>query len=162
MADLKDLEKSLRTAIAFIKTKVPDIIGTESVNHFRESFQDEGFTDKSLSKWKDVKRRDPSSKWYGFSANRKSRRSEAATSRKILSGESKDLAESITYSKAPGHIIIESDKPYAEVHNDGGKAKIFGKKEFTMPARKFIGPSEDLDQKIDDKMTRELDKIFKH
>jgi phage gpG-like protein len=162
MADLKDLEKSLRMAMIFIKTKVPDIIGTESVNHFKESFHNEGFTDKSLDKWEDVKRRDSSSKWYGFSANRKNRYSEAATSRKILSGESKDLAKSIEYNKIPGHVIIESDKPYAEVQNDGGKAKIFGKKEFDMPARKFIGPSEELDKKIDDKISRELDKIFKH
>jgi phage gpG-like protein len=162
MADLKDLEKSLRKAITFIKTKVPDIIGTESVNHFKESFQNEGFTDKSLDKWDEVKRRDSSSKWYGFSANRKNRYSEAATSRKILSGESKDLAESLDYSKIPGHVIIESDKPYAEVHNEGRKAKVFGKKEFDMPKRKFVGPSEELDKKIDDKITRELDKILKH
>lgn len=161
MADLKDLENTLKNALRLIRTRVPDIIGTESVNHFKESFEHEGFTDKTLEKWKDVKRRDESSKWYGFSPNRKKSFSEAATSRKVLSGESKDLAESITYSKAPGVVIVESDKAYAEVHNEGGKAKVFGKKEFEMPARKFIGPSEELDEKIDAKITRELDKIFK-
>lgn len=37
--------------------ELPDIIGTEAVNHFRESFANEGFTDETTTKWKDVKQR---------------------------------------------------------------------------------------------------------
>ena len=33
---------------------------------FKRNFELEGFQNGSLSKWKEVKRRDPSSPWYGF------------------------------------------------------------------------------------------------
>ena len=33
---------------------------------FKRNFELEGFQNGSLSKWKEVKRRDPSSLWYGF------------------------------------------------------------------------------------------------
>lgn len=49
--------------------EIKDILGTEAVNHFRESFQNEGFTDETLNPWKDVKRRDPASKWHGHSGD---------------------------------------------------------------------------------------------
>lgn len=46
---------------------IKDIVGKEAVDHFKESFQNEGFTDETLNPWKDVKRRDPASPWYGHS-----------------------------------------------------------------------------------------------
>ncbi len=49
---------------------IKDILGNEAVNHYKESFQNEGFTDEVLNPWKDVKRRDPSSPWYGHSEQR--------------------------------------------------------------------------------------------
>jgi phage gpG-like protein len=57
-------------------------------------------------------------------------------------------------------VIITSDKPYAQIHNEGGEAKIFGKKVYRMPKRQFIGPSYELDEKILKKIDYEIMKIF--
>lgn len=38
----------------FGKTDALDILGTEAVEHFRESFANEGFTDETLEKWPEV------------------------------------------------------------------------------------------------------------
>jgi phage gpG-like protein len=51
-----------------------------------------------------------------------------------------------------------TDKVYAQVHNEGGRA---GRgKGFIMVKREFMGPSEKLDQNIEAKLTREMDKFF--
>ena len=42
------------------------VIGKEAVDQFRDNFHREGFLNGGLHKWKDVKRRDPQSPWYGF------------------------------------------------------------------------------------------------
>jgi phage gpG-like protein len=157
----RDFTQRLENTKQFVKEKYPDIVGVESINHFKESFDNEGFTDESLEKWQDVKRRDPNSPWYGFSLENKNRFSEKRTTDKILTGETGELKESITYTKTSGTVTIRSDKKYAAVHNFGRQAKIFGKKTFTMPKRQFIGKSGILIKKIKDKTYNELIKILK-
>lgn len=139
---------------------LPDVIGTEAVNHYRESFRNEGFTDQTKQPWKDVKRRDPASPWYGFAPDNKNRFSTTRATDKILTGESKELQNSITYVKNPGRVTVYTDKPYAAVHQFGLQAKIFGKKPFKMPARPFIGKSKKLEENIAAKIKRDLDKIL--
>jgi hypothetical protein len=63
---LSDFNKLASDVNRFIQKDAPKIAGKEAVDHFRDSFQNEGFTDANLEKWKDVKRRDATSKWYGF------------------------------------------------------------------------------------------------
>jgi len=138
---------------------IKDIIGVEATNHFKESFQNEGFTDKNLEPWKDVKRRDPKSGWYGHSGQT-GKFSEARTSAKILTGETRELQNSITYKYLSNGVRITSDKPYAGVHQFGLGAKIYGKKAFTMTARPFMGRSEVLIKNINSKIVRELKKII--
>jgi len=148
----------------FVKEKVPDVIGVEAVNHYKKSFSDEGFTDKTLEKWKDVKRRDPGSPWYGFVRQEKGRKkqfSQARATAKILTGGTNDLSNAITYKKHPGLVVISNDKKYAAVHNYGGTAKIFGKKSFKMPKRQFMGKSVVLAQNINAKVVKEMIKILK-
>lgn len=139
--------------------KLKQIIGVEATNHFKDSFQNEGFTDDTLNPWKDVKRRDPESPWYGHSGQT-GKYSDARTSAKILSGDTRELQNSITYHYIPGGVRISSDKPYAAVHQYGGMAKIYGKKQFTMTPRPFIGKSKLLLENINTKIIKELKKII--
>lgn len=146
-------------------------IGNEAVNHFKDNFRLQGFLDGGLQKWKDVKRRDPNSPWYGFDyrgnkskgkkkkgkKGRKSRNanfSQAATQRPILTGTSMELQRSLAYkvntaSSRQISLAITSDKPYASVQNEGGMIKVFGKHTAVLPARPFVGHSKELDDKID-------------
>jgi phage gpG-like protein len=167
----------------YMQQDAPRIIGTEAVNHFKQSFDDEGFTDKSLKKWKPAKRTQAYSEWYGFQygartplpsnhprrkgakraykarkANPITNYSPAATRRKTLSGLTGNLKESITYRKAGNRVIVFSNLPYARVHNEGETAKVLGKKSVKMPKRQFMGDS----QKLKDKITRELDRDINH
>ncbi len=139
---------------------IKDILGVEAVNHFKESFVKEGFTDETFNPWKDVKRRNPSSGWYGHSGQT-GRFSAARATAKILSGETRELQNAITYKRIANGVRVCNDKPYASVHNYGGRAKIYGKKEFQMPKRQFIGKSAVLVGNIKNKIKRQLAHIIK-
>lgn len=139
---------------------IKDILGVEAVNHYKESFKNEGFTDKTLNPWKDVKRRDPASPWYGHSGQT-GKFSAARTTSKILSGETRELQNAITYRRITGGVRVTNDKPYASVHQYGGKAKIYGKKEFQMTPRPFIGRSAAMVANINAKIKREMIRILK-
>lgn len=163
----KEFEKKLhetQTAIRrFIEDKLPTIIGVEAVNFFKDSFVNEGFTDTFLVKWKEVERRIKTSPWYGFTATKTetgSRFSTSATKRDILTGETGDLQESIDYDITTDGVTIKSDKVYASVHNNGEQAKVFGKHEFTMPKRQFMGNSAVLNQQLLDEIENELKEIW--
>lgn len=140
--------------------EIKDILGTEAVNHFKASFQNQGFTDKTINPWKDVKRRNPASPWYGHSGQT-GRFSNARTTAKILSGETRELQNAITYRRIANGVRISNDKPYAAVHQYGGRAKIYGKKEFQMTPRPFIGKSAVLVQNINNKIKREMIRLIK-
>lgn len=139
---------------------IKDIIGVEAVNHYKQSFANQGFTDKVLNPWQDVQRRNPSSNWYGHSGQT-GRFSAARTTAPILSGETRELQNAITYRRTAAGVRVSNDKPYARVHNYGGRAKIYGKKEIQMPQRRFIGPSAVMIQNINAKIKREFIRILK-
>lgn len=139
---------------------IKDIMGVEAVNHFRESFDNEGFTDEILNPWKEVERRKPESPWYGHSGQT-GRFSPERTTALILTGETGELKAATRYKYIPGGVRISNEKPYAAVHQFGLPAKIYGKKLFTMPARPFIGKSKALVRKIEDKIKRQLINIIK-
>ena len=63
----KRIHEHLAEIKKFQEEQLPKIIGVEAVNHYTESFANEGFEDKEVKKWPDVKRRNPESEWYGFS-----------------------------------------------------------------------------------------------
>lgn len=176
---IEELNQKLREFNAFqkdyIENSVPEIIGTEAVKHYKQSFVNEGFTDEALEKWPDVKRRDPSSEWYAFSykanspkpgvkpKNGEQRRgatnfSPSRANDRVLTGETLELQNSISYLVKPGKVTIRSDKPYSKVQNEGGLAKVFGRTSFQMKARKFIGNSRQLREKMNDKFNRDIKK----
>jgi phage virion morphogenesis protein len=158
---VKQFPQKIKEIVDYTKSdKLKRRIGVLAENHFKESFHNEGFTDQNLEPWKDVKRRDPKSGWYGFSGQ-SLKFSEAQTSSKILSGETKELHQSIAYETLPNGVRIKSDKPYAAVHQFGLTAKVFGKHAFTMPARPFIGRSKVLIENIERAIVEDLKEIVK-
>lgn len=56
MADFSKLHQKIKKIERYLEHSVPTIIGVEAVNHFKESFTNEGFTDTSIVKWDNVKR----------------------------------------------------------------------------------------------------------
>lgn len=155
---LSAVAKELKT---FLDDVAPEIAGNEAVSHFRENFDKEGFVDGGLHRWPEVERRKKDSPWYGFSPTAKGRFSPTRAKDRILHNTG-ELRDSIDY-KVTGkrQVTISSDKPYARVHNEGGTAKIFGKKAFTMPRRRFIGDSRELNERIVKELEQEIGKIIK-
>jgi hypothetical protein len=142
---------------------LPPIIATEGQRHFEESFDKQGFSDKGLRKWK--RRR-----FGGKKTLKKGGQSKAYSEflrkdkgRAILVSHGSDkkgahLKDSIRSTQNPKQVTFSTDKEYAQVHNEGGLA---GRGEgFEMPQRQFMGPSEELDKKIDEKIMKEMDKFF--
>jgi len=139
---------------------IKDIMGVEAVNHFKESFKNEGFTDESLEKWKDVKRRDPDSPWYGRSGQT-GKFSQARTAAKILTGETEELQSSLSYDRTAEGARVTNAAPYASVHQFGiTDGKAFGKYPFTLAARPFVGKSVVLIKNIEEKITTEIKQIL--
>ena len=57
----RELERRMTQINRWIERDLPRQVGVMAVNHFKRDFELEGFQNGSLSKWKEVKRRDPSS-----------------------------------------------------------------------------------------------------
>lgn len=60
---------------------------------------------------------------------------------------------------SPGRVIIGTDLPYAEVHNEGGYIRIFGKKKVKVPRRQFIGESRELMDELEKALLERVDAI---
>ena len=132
---------------AVINNALPVIVGKKAVDFFQEGFQNEGFTDSNLEPWQEVKRRqNPKTKG-------------AASSRKILTGATGDLGESIQYTPGTAEVTIHSDKPYAEAHNEG-TTTAGRNNNVTIPARPFIKESAELNKIITEEIERKLGEIF--
>lgn len=148
--------------------EIPVSVGGMLVDGFRRSFRDQRFNDTGSRKWDEVQRRIEGSPWYGFNRGTNAsvppgsrgyhrsgrpRRygtrggttnfSPAATTRNILFGSgSSALRDSIFLQNARAmRVVIASDAPHAQVHNEGLPSKIFGRKVFRMPKRQFMGTS---------------------
>jgi len=138
-----------------INDKLPIVAGKMAVDFFKESFQKEGFTDQTYERWSEVKRRqDP-------------RVRGARATRKILTGDTGDLGESITYRKtSPGEVTITAEAyskdgfNYAPVHNQG-VTDAGRNRNVVIPKRQFIGPSKTLKRAIEDEIERKLNDIMK-
>lgn len=128
----------------------PTIAGKTAVSYFKKNFQNEAW---GRVKWQEVKRRTgPHVKG-------------AKATRKILTGETGDLARSIEIKAvSKGQVVIwtapsafGSKEPYGRVHNEGLRA---GRgKGFIMPKRQFMGPSEELNALIISEIERKLKQI---
>ena len=138
--------QSLPKQINGILHDVAIITGKQAVDMFKDNFQKESFNGKP---WQEVKRRQ----------NTNTRG--AAASRKILTGETGDLGESIKYKYlGNAQVSIYSDKPYAQAHNEGTRTAGRGNST-TIPKRQFMGPSPELDKIVETELKKKLDNLFK-
>lgn len=160
-ADFTNMMQKLQKVERYLDGGIHDHVGVESENHFKESFQNEGFTDDHLIKWKEVERRKPHSPWHGFQLGNNKNFSPAATKRKILTGNTMNLSESITYRKNGRRVIITAGTKYAKIHNEGGSFKVFGKTPATMPQRQFMGDSKVLRDKINKTVKNHINRLMK-
>lgn len=155
-----DFAKRMEKVKEFIQgDDIKDILGVEAVNHFKESFVNEGFTDESLQKWPEVERRQPESPWFGHSGQT-GKFSQSRTMAKILTGETKELQNSISYVRTAEGARVTNAAPYAAVHQFGLQSKVYGRKTFTQKQRPFVGKSLVLKQNIEDKITSEITNIL--
>jgi len=118
---LPNMKQELR-GVKQLFQELPDVAGQIAVNNAHDSFEKEQFQDKGKS-----------GKW----ATRKKAPDKTKSQKNILVG-SGDLRASIDYDTGINEVAVGSDKVYAKVHNEGGKAgRGTG---FTMPKRQFMGP----------------------
>ena len=124
---------------AFLQRDTKKIIKVEGVNHFKKAFDDEGFIDDSLEKWPDI------------SDKRKAQKRKKNGRLAPILTDTGDLGNSIRGYEGGSGVTFGSDKAYAQRHNEG----LAG-----MPKRQFIGPSKQLDKKIEAKLDRGIGRIL--
>lgn len=139
---IEDMKKSEKAIIEMV-----DTMGNYAINHFKQSFRDEGFTDEGLEKWQQRKRSD------------RGRYAEKAGNRAILTKTGK-LRRSLVAKKLGRYAVrINSNLPYANVHNEGLRS---GRgKGFVMKKRQFVGYSGRLNRKIIAKLDSKIQAIFR-
>ncbi len=178
MPDLARIEYQLQRYLSQI---APRKIGRTALNHFDDSFRNEGFTDSSLSKW----------------AARKPNMLKPETKKeKRILVQTGTLRRSLRLIATDKSVIISTDVPYAEIHNEGGliiqkptwKQRMFfshisdtafksgnnalGNRYAAMsrakelhipiPKRQFIGNSHILNVKIEDILNTDIENIFQN
>ena len=166
--------QQIRAAVAATLKQLPTIAGVEAVNHFKNSFRNEGFTDSNLVKWQKRKKED--------------------AGRGILTKTGR-LRRSIKILRKTDTMVQVgvnlSEVPYAKVHNEGFKGtvdvkghvkrnrrydvfnvrrrrlaasgiNIVGatKRKMNMPKRQFIGNSRKLNEAITQKTASALKKAL--
>lgn len=179
-----DLRRCLEAISQAIGRDLPIVIGKTATDHFRENFRAGGFVNGGLHKWADVKRRDSKSGWYGFeykgekrtalrlTRDRKTGKTKRAARQKLLnfsstatiraplSSKRMELYNSLRYYCRQNEAIIATDKPYAQVQNEGGPIKVFGKRPARITARPFMGQSRELDEKVGEEINKRIDRIL--
>lgn len=167
-----EMMRKLKAAQLYLQTDVPTVVGTLAVNHFKASFANEGFTDNGLTKW----------------ASRKMKVKHGRGV--LRGGTAEGLEDSIDYRVEGTTIIIYSDKLYAQIHNEGGEIIVTPKmksffwaksieakeagdldsaeqykwcalaKKITIQQRMFIGNSQMMNNKIVEKIIKDLNNIL--
>lgn len=165
-----DMMRKLQEAKEYLSRDVTTVIGVEAVKHFKNNFMEEGFD---------------GDKWAARQT--KNRLSKLILTGQ---GSGDHLGDSIDYKEQGDTVTIYSDKLYAQIHNEGGEIAVTPKmKKFfwfksqeakdagdadaaeqykwmalsqtiTIKQRKFMGSSEVLNEKIVDKITRDLTQIL--
>lgn len=132
------------------KKTLPLQLGNLAKNHFTRSFDQGGFTDSGLKRWKPRRKRLPRGKFSPTQTEAANLIKEGALRRSVK-------IQKVSFPKT----VIGSRLPYAEIHNEGLPGKVFGKAPFIMPKRQFMGNSKLLEDNMERKIVKELDKLFR-
>lgn len=160
--DLTDFQRLLDRASEIIPDKVPRIVEVEGLNFIKKNFREQGYTDGSVKKWK--KRKTTDRRGNDLTRYRTDRRGSVGEltkfgqreqGRAILIGHNTGgdkLANSYRARRSRRQVVFYTYKKYARRHNEGLDG---------MPQRQMIGKSRYLDDRIGNKITREMDKIMR-
>lgn len=144
-----DMKRQARSIANSIKKDLPRIVGVEGNNFFEDSWRRQGWKDRSVEPWKP--RKAPPKLTKTGKISKAYLNWKRKNNRPILYSHAGDrkgthLKDSIRVIKGIGRVTFATDKPYAKVHNEGGRA---GRgKGFRMPKRQFMGRSRALDRRI--------------
>lgn len=131
------------------KRRLPIVLGNMAKNFFLEAFRKGGFTDVGFKRWKQRRKR--------LGKGRTSPTLKEAANL-TLTGK---LKRSIKVRPATFKLTrIFTNLVYAGIHNFGLQGLAFGKAQFKMPEREFIGNSRTLERKLERRIVREIDKAF--
>lgn len=150
----EDFERMERELNQFVEKDFPIIVAVEAENHYKRSFDNQGFTDTTLVKWKS---RDVDTNPQKYS--RRERERSAGRAILIGHGSGDHMRDSIYTTHTSARVDIMIPKPYAQVHNEGGQA---GRNlSATIPQRQFVGKSAVLNEAIKKKVELRINQIFK-
>ncbi len=142
--------KLTKRLFAVQKKTLPVVLGNIAKNFFLEAFRKGGFTDVGFKRWQQRRKR--------IGRGRTSPTLKEAANL-VLSGK---LRRSIKVRPATFKLTrIFTNLGYAAIHNFGLQGLAFGKTEFKMPEREFIGDSRTLERKLERRIIKEVDKVFK-
>jgi phage gpG-like protein len=134
------------------------IMGTEALNHFTKSFKDQGFTDTSFAGW--PKRKNKIDNYKKGRVRDASGGTRSLRMGRAILVKTGDLRKSLQKRNLGRYsVVIKSDKIYANVHNEGLRSGRGGG--FTMKKRQFVGYSEVLNRRLQQRINMRLNRIFK-
>lgn len=137
---------------------LPRLAGNTALNFFKDSWSKEGFTDVRLERWPARKVNDGA--------------------RRRLLVQTGRLRRSLRMTHTTTRVVISTDVPYAQIHNEGGQVKGTvkvkahtrqgrpvrahnRKVDFKIPKRQFMGHSKLLDRRLELLVTRSLNQIYR-
>lgn len=120
---------------------IPAKLGNEAVNHFKDSWRQQGFDDNHVVPWKPRK-----GQIRAFSVSKKS------DSGRAILVKTGTLRRSFQMQAAFTKVVVTNDTPYGIFHNEGTKK---------LPKRQFMGESVTLNQKFGLAIMRFMKKAFK-
>jgi phage gpG-like protein len=144
-----DMKRQAKAVANAIRKDVPRVIGVEGKNFFEDSWRKQGWEDNGINKWKP--RKAPPKTTATGKVSKAYLNWKRKNNRPILYSHASDrkgihLKDSIRAIPGIGRVTFATSKPYAQVHNEGGRA---GRgKGFRMPKRKYMGRSRALDRRI--------------
>lgn len=161
---MKDFEfrRKLREMTQVVKKEIPTVLRVQGLNFIKRNFQQQGFDDGGLRRWKPRKTVD--SQGRDITRYRTSRVGKRGTlnrygrrigKRAILTGHNSGgnkLRNSFKARIERNKVVLYTYKPYAERHNEGLDG---------MPERRFIGNSRTLKHNIEQEVERLFRKVFK-
>lgn len=145
--------RHIQTRIPQMVRRLPNIAKVEGLDFIHDNFKQRGFetAPDKYKKWKSRKRSTLRS--YTSGKNKGKQHGMLQKTSKLRRSWDNETTSTAT------QVAFTSSLPYAAVHNEGLKA---GKPPgFKMPQRQMIGPSKALDIRIERKLDKLADDIFK-
>jgi len=147
---IKQITANIRNRMA---TTIPQNMRTMALEHFDNSFRNQGFTDSGFQPWK-PRKQEKRVVFLGKRIKARGKGGRYTSSNRAILIRSGRLRRSIKARFSGKSILFTSDVEYAQIHNEGGQAgrRLASK----IPRRRFAGRSAMLEAEIKRMISREL------